>query len=121
MSAPPLGRATWIDAHYVLVRYHFAAEVFSTAVVGIQRSRESREAPNTTLLTVQCSASPPLKQIPPLRRVMFAVPDVDAAADMVRQHGGKIVLSPMDSPVCRLAWCIDADGNTFALHRLKDS
>ena len=48
---------------------------------------------------------------------MFAVPDVDAAADMVRQRGGKIVLGPMDSPVCRLAWCIDPDGNTFALPR----
>jgi predicted enzyme related to lactoylglutathione lyase len=52
---------------------------------------------------------------------MFVVPDVDTAADMVCRRGGKIELASMDSPVCRLAWCIDPDGNTFALHRLKDS
>jgi hypothetical protein len=40
LSAPPLGRAAGIDAHYILVRDHFAAAAFYTAVVGVQRSRE---------------------------------------------------------------------------------
>jgi predicted enzyme related to lactoylglutathione lyase len=122
MSAAPLGRATGIDAHYILVRDHSAAEVFYTAVVGIQRSREVPRGAEYDLADGSTFGIAAYEdEYHPCGGVMFAVPDVDAAADMVRRRGGKIVLGPMDSPVCRLAWCIDPDGNTFALHRVNNS
>lgn len=49
--------------------------------------------------------------------VLFAVPDVEAAAARVPQIGGKLLEGVRDFPACRSQWCEDPDGNSFVLHQ----
>ena len=51
--------------------------------------------------------------------VLFAVPDVEAAAANVKALGGKLQGEPRDFPTCNAQWCEDPDGNSFVLHRRK--
>src|SRR5579884_2748751 len=48
--------------------------------------------------------------------VMLSVEDVERAAQRVAQAGGKVVMGPIETPVCFMAWCEDTEGNTFSLH-----
>jgi predicted enzyme related to lactoylglutathione lyase len=50
--------------------------------------------------------------------VMFAVPDVPAAVDLVRSLGGT-VRDPDESPVCYMAFGEDTEGNRIVLHKRK--
>jgi predicted enzyme related to lactoylglutathione lyase len=50
--------------------------------------------------------------------VMFAVPDVPAAVELVRSLGGKAE-EPGESPVCRMSFAEDTEGNKLVLHRRK--
>ena len=52
--------------------------------------------------------------------MMLSVHDVADAARRVTEGGGKVVMGPMDTPVCIMAWCEDTEGNTFSLHHRKD-
>lgn len=52
--------------------------------------------------------------------MMHSVDDVDQAAQRVREGGGNVVMGPMETPVCFMAWCEDTEGNTFSLHHRKD-
>lgn len=120
MSDTVVGRATGIDAHYILVRDHAVAEAFYAAVVGLKRSRDIPGGAEYDLddgSTFGIAVYP--EKYYPCGGAMFAVPDVDARAEVVRAHGGTVVLGPLDGPECRLAWCTDPDGNTFALHHLN--
>ncbi len=48
--------------------------------------------------------------------VLFAVSDVSAAAERVRELGGTFDGEVRTYPTCRSAWCSDPDGNAFVLH-----
>ena len=50
--------------------------------------------------------------------VMFAVPDVPAAAELVRKLGGTAE-EPGESPVCYMSFAEDTEGNKLVLHRRK--
>jgi predicted enzyme related to lactoylglutathione lyase len=50
--------------------------------------------------------------------VMFAVPDVPAAVELVHSLGGKAA-EPGESPVCVMSFAEDPDGNAFVLHCRK--
>lgn len=50
--------------------------------------------------------------------VLFAVPDVAAAADRVRSLGGTAA-DPGESPVCFMSFGEDTEGNQLVLHRRK--
>jgi predicted enzyme related to lactoylglutathione lyase len=50
--------------------------------------------------------------------ILFAVPDVNKAADYVRSHGGKAA-DPGESPVCYMSFGEDSEGNQIVLHRRK--
>lgn len=50
--------------------------------------------------------------------IMFAVPDMQAAVDFVRSHGGKAA-DPGESPVCHMSFGEDTEGNQLVLHRRK--
>lgn len=50
--------------------------------------------------------------------VMFAVPDVPAAVELVRKLGGKAG-DPGESPVCYMSFGEDTEGNQLVLHRRK--
>jgi predicted enzyme related to lactoylglutathione lyase len=49
--------------------------------------------------------------------VLFAVPDVAAAAARVEQLGGKLIDGPRKFSACEAQWCEDPDQNSFVLHR----
>jgi predicted enzyme related to lactoylglutathione lyase len=49
--------------------------------------------------------------------VLFAVPDVEAAAARIPELGGKLVEGVRTFPACRAQWCEDPDGNSFVLHQ----
>ena len=51
--------------------------------------------------------------------VFFAIPDVRAAVDRLREKGGYTVGEIMDTPVCIMAFVNDADGNILCLHQRK--
>jgi predicted enzyme related to lactoylglutathione lyase len=51
---------------------------------------------------------------------IFAVKDLDAAVVRLKGAGVKFYTDgTIESPVCRIAWCEDSEGNTFAIHKLK--
>lgn len=50
--------------------------------------------------------------------VMFAVPDVEEAVRFVRSHGGTAT-DPSESPVCRMSFAQDPEGNQLVLHCRK--
>jgi predicted enzyme related to lactoylglutathione lyase len=50
--------------------------------------------------------------------IMFAVPDVAAAVELVRSLGGKAG-EPSESPVCHMAFGEDSEGNQLVLHHRK--
>jgi predicted enzyme related to lactoylglutathione lyase len=49
--------------------------------------------------------------------VLFAVPDVEAAAKRIPELGGKLVNEVREFPKCKAQWCEDPDGNSFVLHQ----
>jgi len=51
--------------------------------------------------------------------VMFAVSDVAATSQRVKDAGGKLLTDVFESPVCFTQWCEDPEGNSFALHKRK--
>lgn len=53
--------------------------------------------------------------------VMFAVDDVDAMLQRVTAAGATLQGEIYDGPICRMAWCADPDGNSFALHHRKQN
>ncbi len=50
--------------------------------------------------------------------ILFAVPDLNAAIEFVRSHGGKAD-APGESPVCTMSFGEDPEGNQIVLHRRK--
>jgi predicted enzyme related to lactoylglutathione lyase len=50
--------------------------------------------------------------------VMFAVPDVPTAVELVRSLGGSAE-EPGESPVCYMSFAEDTEGNKLVLHRRK--
>lgn len=120
METPTL-TATGIDAVWYLVKDLGKARAFYEALLGTQPSGESDNwveyvlpdgnafglAYDPTGFWLQCGGA------------MFAFPDFERAVAHVQVLGGK-VHTQMQSPACHTAWCADADGNTFAIHRRKN-
>jgi predicted enzyme related to lactoylglutathione lyase len=52
--------------------------------------------------------------------LMFAVPDVDAAIERVKAHGGAF-FKKYGGEICDSGWCSDLDGNPFGVHKRKAS
>jgi predicted enzyme related to lactoylglutathione lyase len=50
--------------------------------------------------------------------ILFAVPDVAAAAELVRKNGGR-AKEPGESPVCYMSFGEDTEGNQIVLHQRK--
>ncbi len=55
----------------------------------------------------------------PSAGVMFAVDDLNKAADHYRERGVKILDGPIDTGSCFMAVCEDSEGNSFLLHQRK--
>ncbi len=54
-------------------------------------------------------------EVPPHWSVCFAVADVDAVADKVRELGGTVTYGPMDMPIGRFAGIVDPQGASFSV------
>ena len=52
--------------------------------------------------------------------VMFSVGDFDKAVEQYRNAGVKIAPHTEDSPVCKMAFAEDSEGNTFIIHYRKN-
>lgn len=52
--------------------------------------------------------------------VMFSVLDFDAAIDRFRKAGVKIAPHVEDTPVCKMGFGEDSEGNTFIIHFRKN-
>jgi len=52
--------------------------------------------------------------------VMFSVDDFEAAVDQYRKAGVKIAPHTEDTPVCKMAFAEDSEGNTFIIHYRKN-
>jgi predicted enzyme related to lactoylglutathione lyase len=52
--------------------------------------------------------------------VALAVDDMRAAVDVCRKHRVKILIDPVETRVCWMAWIADPDGNRICLHSRKD-
>ena len=49
--------------------------------------------------------------------VAFEVEDFDAAIDTLRENGVKFKMEPFPTPVCRMAFAFDPEGNTVCIHK----
>lgn len=52
--------------------------------------------------------------------VAFAVDDVPAAVAACRRRKVKVLIEPVETRVCWMAWIADPDGNRICLHSRKD-
>ena len=52
--------------------------------------------------------------------IAFAVDDVDEAVNELRAKDVEIVMEPVDSGSCRMAWIKDPWGNLLCIHRRND-
>jgi hypothetical protein len=52
--------------------------------------------------------------------VALAVDDVRTAVDICRKRRVKVLIEPVETSVCWMAWIADPDGNRICLHSRKD-
>lgn len=52
--------------------------------------------------------------------VGLAVDDVPGAIAQCRAHGVKVLIEPVETSVCWMAWIADPDGNRICLHSRKN-
>jgi predicted enzyme related to lactoylglutathione lyase len=52
--------------------------------------------------------------------VALAVDDVPSAVEKCREHGVKVLIEPVETSVCWMAWIADPDGNRVCLHSRKN-
>lgn len=52
--------------------------------------------------------------------VAFAVEDVRAAVEVCRRRKVQVLIEPIETSVCWMAWIADPDGNRICLHSRKD-
>jgi predicted enzyme related to lactoylglutathione lyase len=53
--------------------------------------------------------------------IALEVEDFDATVNELRSANVTFALEPMDSGVCRMAYILDPDGNSLAIHKRKSS
>lgn len=115
---------TGIDAHHYLVKDLERARTFYRDVVGLQGCAETTFDHGTEFELGDGSAFGIFKMPDdswyPGGGTIFAVTDIDAAAKRLQDAGVHFYTHGiMDTPVCRIAWCEDSEGNNFAIHQKK--
>lgn len=115
-----------IDAVYYMIKDTARARRFYEAFLGFVPSHVAEggewegaeyEMPTGQAFGIGKSAQAPWREC---GGMMLSVDDVALAAQHVTEGGGKVVMGPMDTSVCIVAWCEDTEGNTFSLHHRKD-
>lgn len=114
-----------IDAVYYLVKDTARARKFYEEFLGFVPSHVAEgewegaeyEMPTGQTFGIGKNGQAPWR---PTGGMMLSVDDVAGAARRVSEGGGKVVMAPIETPVCHMAWCEDTEGNTFTLHHRKD-
>jgi len=112
-------QATGIDCVCYLAKDFERAKRFYTETLGLKPSTQSESWTEFELGDGNAFA---IAKMPDGKwyqcgGTMFAVPDIEAALAQVRATGVTIYGDIFDSPVCRMAWCEDTEGNNFGLHQ----
>ena len=125
-SPPRPGDASW---HELMTTDAGAAMTFYADVFGWQRGDAMDMGPvgtyqmfNRTVGAIGGMMNKPteMAHVPPSWGFYFRVPDVHAAAERVKQRGGRILNGPMEVPGGDWAVnCMDAQGAAFSLHHKK--
>jgi len=116
----PTPRATGVDAIFYSVKdvpraIAFYREVLDVAEVTWESEHGAEFVlPDGTAFGVGAYSSGEWR---PSGCVLFAVPDVEAAAARIPGLGGKLEDEVKTFPSCRAQWCQDPDGNSFVLHQ----
>jgi predicted enzyme related to lactoylglutathione lyase len=120
-KAAPSIAVTGLDAVYYLAKDFKRGVAFYRDVLGLTISTESERNVEFDLgdgNTFGVSYMPGVWY--PGGGAIFAVKDLDAAVRLLKDAGVKFYTDgALESPVCRIAWCEDSEGNTFAIHKLK--
>jgi predicted enzyme related to lactoylglutathione lyase len=125
-TSPAISGPRGIDAVYYMVQDTARARRFYEEFLGFVPSHVADggewEGAEYELPTRQTFGIGKTDQAPwrPSGGMMLSVHDVADAARRVAEGGGKVVMGPMETPVCIMAWCEDTEGNTFSLHHRKD-
>jgi len=53
--------------------------------------------------------------------IAFEMDDFDAAIAALKNHGVKFQMEPFSTPVCRMAFVLDPEGNTLCIHQRNAS
>lgn len=117
-------RAVGIDAHHYLAKDLPRAIAFYRDLLGLTPSPASAWDHGTEFELEDGSTfgifAMPDGSWYPCGGVIFAVGDVAAAAERLRDAGVHFLTNGvLETPVCRIAWCQDPEGNTFAIHQRK--
>jgi predicted enzyme related to lactoylglutathione lyase len=119
-TAPSIA-VTGLDAVYYLAKDFKRGVAFYRDLLGLKISMESERNVEFDLgdgNTFGVSYMPDAWY--PGGGAIFAVKDLDAAVQLLKDAGVKFYTDgAIESPVCRIAWCEDSEGNTFAIHKLK--
>jgi predicted enzyme related to lactoylglutathione lyase len=115
---------TGIDAHHYLAKDLERAVAFYRDVVGLRPSPDATWEHGTEFELGDGAIFGVFKMPDnswyPGGGVIFGVGDIDAAAQRLRDAGVHFFTNGvLDTPVCRIAWCQDPEGNNFAIHQKK--
>jgi uncharacterized protein len=125
-GAAEMGEASW---HELMTTDATAAMTFYQQVFGWQPSEsmdmgamgkyQMFNRPHG-MIGGMMNKPPAMANVPPNWQIYFRVPDVDAAAERVKENGGKILNGPLDVPGGdRVLTAMDPQGAAFGLHARK--
>jgi len=125
-TAPEIGEASW---HELMTTDEAAAMKFYKEVFGWEPSEAMDMGPMGKyqmfnrphgMIGGMMNKPPEMANVPPYWTIYFRVPDINAAAERVKNNGGTIVNGPMEVPGGDWVLnAIDPQGAGFALHAKK--
>ena len=125
-SAPETGEASWhelmtTDAPAAMKFYHevFGWQPSEAMDMGEMGKYQMFNRPHGMIGGIM-NKPPEMANVPPNWQIYFLVPDLDAAVERIKQHGGRILNGPMEVPGGdRVLNAMDPQGAAFSLHEKK--
>jgi uncharacterized protein len=124
-AAPQTGDVSWHELYTTDVE---AAMAFYTDIFGWRPTEALDMGPAGTYhmfgrahpLGGMMNKTPEMAMVPTSWNLYFHVPDVHAAADVVKANGGQVLNGPMEVPGGDwIVNCLDPQGAAFSLHQSK--
>lgn len=122
-GTPEVGEASWIE---LMTTDAPAAMEFYRQVFGWQPGEAMDMGPMGKyhlfnrphgMIGGMMNKPPELAQVPPNWQIYFRVPDIEAAVERIKAHGGQVLNGPMEVPGgSRVLTGMDPQGAAFSLH-----